>query len=274
MRGKDGRRTRWIPGARPASLLTLVTLIVVCLGLLASCTAWGGLRQGSPLAWLVAGAGSRPPLVLGSASTEYTVTESGFASVELRLAVDNNDRRATQSTSILWEPSFAATFTLTHSEPAPWRVRIDERGWGVLDTSGILPGRSGTFRLWFTGRATTVPVPRVMVVANGKIVVADTVAQVQLPPSRAPTAQDLFVRGPLAAAADRVTFVPTDPRGALLLATAIALSLGTLAVLGGLAALRVTLLPAAHHSLPAPGYGQEAAGGDGIEAHHRRLAPS
>ena len=64
--------------------------------------------------------------------------------------VDNDGRQHTESTSILWEPAFASRYTLISSDPPAWRVRIDERGWGVLDTAGLLPSRSGTFRLWFS----------------------------------------------------------------------------------------------------------------------------
>ena len=95
-----------------------------------------------------------PGLSLAWATAEPWATEGGPTLVELRLVVDNDGRQRTQSTSILWEPAFASRFTLISSDPPAWRVRIDERGWGVLDTAGLLPSRSGTFRLWFDGPPT------------------------------------------------------------------------------------------------------------------------
>ena len=45
--------------------------------------------------------------------------------------------------SILWEPAFASRYTLISSDPPAWRVRIDERGWGVLDTAHLIPSPFG-----------------------------------------------------------------------------------------------------------------------------------
>ena len=84
---------------------------------------------------------SGPGLSLAWATAEPWATEGGSTLVEMRLVVDNDGRQHTQSTSILWGPAFASRFTLISSDPPAWRVRIDERGWGVLDTAGLLPSR-------------------------------------------------------------------------------------------------------------------------------------
>jgi hypothetical protein len=163
------------------------------------------------------------------------------STVELRLEVENTGSAATQSTSILWEPGFAGRYVLATSDPPAWRVRIDERGWGVLDTFGILPGRAATFRLLFTekapGGAGWSP-PRVVVVADGHLVIAETVADVRRLDVAFARPQQIFERGPLAAAADRATFVPSDARGAFPLAAGAGLLLGAVLAGGGLAAAR------------------------------------
>jgi hypothetical protein len=196
-----------------------------------------------------------PGLSLAWATAEPWATEGGSTLVEMRLVVDNDGRQHTQSTSILWEPAFASRFTLISSDPPAWRVRIDERGWGVLDTAGLLPSRSGTFRLWFSGPpaggpaaapaggasggAAVVP-PRVMVVANGHFVIAETVADVRRLDGVRGRAPATFERGPLAAAADAFAFVPADARGAFPFAAATGLLLGAVLAAGGVAAARAS----------------------------------
>jgi hypothetical protein len=148
---------------------------------------------------------------------------------------------------------------LISSDPPAWRVRIDERGWGVLDTAGLLPSRSGTFRLWFSGPhaggpaggaaaapaggaaggAAVVP-PRVMVVANGHFVIAETVADVRRLDGVRGRAPAIFERGPLAAAADAFDFVPADARGAFPFAATSGLLLGAVLAAGGVAAARAS----------------------------------
>jgi hypothetical protein len=201
---------------------------------------------------------SGPGLSLAWATAEPWATEGGSTLVEMRLVVDNDGRQHTQSTSILWEPAFASRFTLISSDPPAWRVRIDERGWGVLDTAGLLPSRSGTFRLWFSGPpaggpaggpaapaggaaggAAVVP-PRVMVVANGHFVIAETAADVRRLDGVRGRAPATFERGPLAAAADAFDFVPADARGAFPFAAATGLLLGAVLAAGGVAAARAS----------------------------------
>jgi hypothetical protein len=167
---------------------------------------------------------------------------AGTSTVELRLEVENTGRAATQSTTILWEPGFAGRYVLATSDPPAWRVRIDERGWGVYDTFGILPGRAATFRLVFTEKAPAeqgrVVPPRLVVVADGHLVIAESVADVRRLDVAFARPQDVFEQGPLAAAADRAAFIPSDARGAFPLAAGAGLLLGAVLAGGGLAAAR------------------------------------
>jgi hypothetical protein len=229
-------------------LVVLLALAVILS--LPGCSLTGVVTLGgpvAPVARVVPSSAPRPVapiLELGWATTDAAVTEDGHALVELRLLVDNRGRKATESTSILWEPAFARAFTLTASDPSPWRVRVDERGWGVLDTAGVLPGQWGTFRLWFGGAASpgsTVAAPRIVVVADGRWEVADTLAEVRRPvPDPRATRQFFFDRGTVAAAADRARLVPTDPQGALPLAAGMAVLLGLIIGGGVVAVLRCT----------------------------------
>jgi hypothetical protein len=156
---------------------------------------------------------------------DLAVDRDGTALVELKVVVDNPGARSTDSTSILWEPAFAQAFTFTDGEPAPWRVRTDERGWGVLDTSGVLPRRSGTFRLRFASASdpTGTPgslqaafrTPRLVVVVDGTQVIAETAGDVRRgapPPGRW---LRVFERGPLARLADVLPAGVAAPHRAL-----------------------------------------------------------
>ncbi len=189
------------------------------------------------------GAPAPEALSLRWMSTEYFVGGPGDPVIELRIIVGNDDRRGrnTDSTTILWEPSFAQHTTFLSSDPPAWRVRVDEQGWGVLDTAGVLGQRRGTFRLWFTKGDDTVYEPRVKVVANGDIVIAETDAT----PShrrrgRLTAAQTVFERGPLALVADAAGILPGDGRGAFHLGAGIGVLLIGAAATGGLAALRLS----------------------------------
>ena len=182
--------------------------------------------------------GGDPRLRLTWATTEPWPAEGGRTTVELRVVVENEGPRATQSTTILWEPGFAGQFELVSTDPPPWRVRIDERGWGVMDTIGIVPGQSGTFRLMFAGRGPVGDPPRLVVVANGHIVIAETPAAVRLLDAPGARHQGAFERGPLAAVADLAAFVPADSRRAFPLATGVGLLLAAVVTGGGLVAAR------------------------------------
>jgi hypothetical protein len=181
---------------------------------------------------------AEPRLRLAWATAEPWPADGAVTTVEIRLVVENAGKKATNSTSVLWEPGFAGRFTLASSDPPAWRVRIDEWGRGVLDTSGFLPGRSSTIRLVFTGTGPVGPPPQVMVVANGHYVIAETIADVRHFDVAGARDHDTFERGVLAAVADRVAFVPSDARGAFPLAALVGLLLATVLTGGGLAAAR------------------------------------
>ncbi len=209
-------------------------LLALCAGLLATCAPRGGLGPPAP-----------PPGKLQRlqwASIDFNRSVPGDEVVELRVIVANLESRATNSTSILWEPAFAAQFTFLRSDPAPWRVRIDEQGWGVLDTAGILPAQFGTFRVWFVAPQAGVVEPRVRVVIDGRLelgpVVAGSTQAVQI---AAQDSQQVFERGRLAAVAERAGILPDGPRGAFASAAGIGLILVILAGSGGAAALRLTI---------------------------------
>lgn len=188
-------------------------------------------------------------LAMRWASTDFAVGTDGSGVVELEVVLENSGPGGTESTSILWEPAFARSYTFAGSEPASWRARVDQRGWGVLDTSGVLPGRSGTFRLWFTARVPSdqvtreaiAPRPRIVVVADGRRVVADTVADVRLAVPPAGRWHRVFERGPLATVADGVAFVPASARRAFPFAVGLAMVLGVLAGAGAVAGFRTTV---------------------------------
>jgi hypothetical protein len=79
-----------------------------------------------------------------------------------------------------------------------------------------------------------------MVVANGHLVIAETVADVRRLDGVLGRAPATFERGPLAAAADVFGFVPADARGAFPLAAASGLLLAAVLAAGGVAAARVS----------------------------------
>jgi hypothetical protein len=205
-------------------------------------TALGTLALAALLAACAspARAGAPPgPLRLRWASAEYYTAGPTDPVVELRIILDNRGSRASDSTTILWEPAFAQAFTFLRSEPAAWRVRVDERGWGVLDTDGVLPRQFGTFRLWFAMNAYAVHEPRLAFVANGTTDIAEaTASATHLLPQRVSPAQQAFERGPAAMAADALPFAPADERGAFRVAAGMGVLLTAVAGIGGGAAFR------------------------------------
>jgi hypothetical protein len=223
-----GARRRWLP--QWALVVPLAALVV--LG--ASCGVPGA--QDSP--GVATGVGQAAgPVRLQFASTEYYTGGPGDPVVELRVILNNTGQRHTDSTTIRWEPAFAQDFTFLRSEPAAWRVRVDEMGWGVVDTSGVLPEQFGTFRIWFAMNTYTPHEPRVAVVVNGSAEIAMTTArathlkwQADIPKQR------VFERGLPALTADVFGFVPADGRGAFWLALWMGLSLIGMAGGGGLVA--------------------------------------
>jgi hypothetical protein len=169
---------------------------------------------------------------LRSASIEYYQAGPVDPVVEVRVILDTTATRHTDSTTILWDPAFAERFTFLRSDPPPWRVRVDENGWGSLDTSGVIPGQYGTFRLYFAAGTYEPLEPRLRVVANGDTTVADVFASASHLKWQAPTPQQqAFEHGPLSALAAVARIAPAQERpsfvaGAALSAVLLALTLG------------------------------------------------
>jgi hypothetical protein len=193
--------------------------------------------------------------VVSWAVADLSVVPDGTALVVLEVMVDNPALWGTESTSILWEPAFAQTFTLTDSDPAPWRVRIDERGWGVLDTAGVLPQQRGTFRLRFSAPASApsgdLPLaaspfrtPRLKIVTDGGRTVSETAGAVRRAAPPAGRWLRVFERGRLARVADAMPPVTTGSRHVFLAAAALAVLLALLAGAGTAAAFCTTVVPA------------------------------
>ena len=224
-------------------------LLYLAPALLVACVTQGtAAPQTTPAAVPVAMAGaassvSTARLGVRSAKVEYYQAGPTDPVVELRIIVENTAGRHTDSTSILWDPEFARSFTFLRSDPPPWRVRIDERGWGSLDTSGVIPGQYGTFKLWFAAGTYAPLEPRIQVVANGVIPVADIVATAGHLLWQVPSpSQRTFERGRLADATAFTSAVPLTSRAAFTYALALCVTLTLITVGGGLAAFR-----AVHH---------------------------
>src|SRR6266542_4488185 len=80
----------------------------------------------APPAPLVDTANPAERVRLRSASIEYYQAGPVDPVVEVRVILDSTAKRHTDSTTILWDPTFAERFVFLRSEPAPWRVRVDE----------------------------------------------------------------------------------------------------------------------------------------------------
>ena len=244
------------PAARPRRATLAAGLALVSGGPAAACRPWRSLRAGrgepgdpDDTRGAPGPASPEVPVRLVWAGTSRAADADTRGAVELTVVVRNDGPRATASTSILWEPAFARAFAFAWSEPAPWRVRTDERGWGVLDASGVLPRAAGTFRLCFDavpgadGRPEGPPAgawtpPRVLVVADGERVVAEAVADGRRWAPPAGAWRGPFERGPLARIADGAEAVPSDGRRSLPLLAGAAALLGTLVTGGILTAAR------------------------------------
>lgn len=163
--------------------------------------------------------------------------------IELKVILDNQGDRHSDSSSIRWEPEFAREFTFLKSSPPAWRVRIDEWGWGVFDGDGVRPHGDGTYLIWFTTTGYKVREPRIQVVANGNMFVDDTFAiAMNRILTREPELQGVFERQPIAGIIDRIgRFVPdaaeTSP---FEFAVAFAATLSGLTLAGTVFALRRT----------------------------------
>ena len=178
-------------------------------------------------------------LRLRSASVEYYQAGPVDPVVELRVILDTTATRHTDSTTILWDPQFARSFVFLRSEPAPWRVRVDEQGWGSLDTSGVLPGNFATFRLFFAVGTYEAVEPELRVIANGTTTVADVFATAPHLKWQRPTPeQEAFERGPLSAIARIATPLPSRERPSFLIGAVLAALLVGVSLAGWLGAFR------------------------------------
>ena len=176
------------------------------------------------------------------ASTDHRPYYGGAAPgtlVQVTVIVENVAGDDTQSTSFNWDPAFAAAYAFVKSDPTAWRARVDENGWGVLDTSGVLAGDHGTFHLWFEPAAAETPAsnpapeaPRLIVASDGTLLVADVVATAEHDVERArASTQYAFERGPLAAAGELLPPEMSHPRSVPGLA--VGLSVFNMALLAG-----------------------------------------
>ncbi len=174
--------------------------------------------------------------------------------VQVTVIVENAAGDNTQSTSFNWDPDFAAAYAFVGSDPSAWRARVDENGWGVLDTSGVLAGDYGTFRLWFEPAAAETAetpasdpapeapeAPRLIVVSDGTLLVADVVATAQHDTERArASTQYQFERDPLATAGELLPPETSHPRSVLGLAVGLSVFFMALLAGGTGAALNLT----------------------------------
>lgn len=194
-------------------------------------------------------------VTLLSARTDYSVREPAGAAVELTILVGNASSGATSSTSITWEPEFAASYAFLESAPPAWRVRVEETGWVVLDTAGVLPGEHGTFRVWFApvsdGSASGADLsPLVRVVADGEIEVGEGRATSAHEQERLAEARRFqFDRGLPAILADHVSAVPATRHSAFGFGVGLAVILSTIVLVGGGCALK-TAADAMHVGAP------------------------
>lgn len=225
---------------RSATLGVLLVAAVACSGTqaagLPAARAPAGEAAGRGLLW-IAWAG-----VIGPNSADE-IPELGPALsgsvVELRLIVANRLERATESTSVIWDPEFARQFEFVGSQPRAWRVRLDELGRGVLDTAGIIPGTEGTFRLWFRSVIGATVEPDLVVVADGQVEVGrlrvtwGTPAE-QRSQHRLTRIADSKLFGVLASAA---AWIPAEGKAAFIATMTAAVLVGLLGLAAGAVAL-------------------------------------
>ena len=182
---------------------------------------------------------------LAWAGTDYGVREPEGAVVVLEVVLRNETEDVTNSTSIEWEPDFAAAYAVLDSDPPAWRVHTAEDGWGGLDTSGVPAGEEGRFRVWFgaAGEVASgaVEAPRIRVIVDGDRRAGGGVAVPAHAAERARlTAQHAFERGRLAALADRVGLVPQSGRTVFPVVVGLAALLAGVMAGGVVAALGAT----------------------------------
>ena len=210
---------------------------LLALFLLAGCA-----EAGSPSASPTSTADPATAVRVRSSTIEYYLGGPGDPVVELRVILENTHSRHTESTSILWDPDFARQFTFLRSEPEPWRVRIDESGWGSFDGTGVIPGQFASYRLWFAAGTYAPLEPRLKIIANGRTLVAETIAVApHLKWQRLRAEQNAFERGPLAVISAPAALVPSGPRLAFVYALTIALTLLGVTLTGSLQAFRAAV---------------------------------
>jgi hypothetical protein len=133
----------------------------------------------------------------------------------------------------------------------------------VLDTAGVLPGRSGTFRLWFIARPASdgsppvvaPPPPRLVVVADGRLVIAETIADLRLAVPPTEGERRVFERDPLAWVARGVPQRTAEPRVVFGFAAGLAALLSVIAGGGTVAAFRAAAgRPPAYGAPRPPGH--------------------
>lgn len=177
---------------------------------------------------------------LRSATIEYYLGGPGDTVVELRVFLENTHTRHTESTSILWDPEFARQFVFLRSEPEPWRIRVDESGWGSFDGTGVIPGQFATYKLWFAAGTYAPLEPRLRIIADGGTLVAETLAVApHLKWQRPRMEQSAFERGPLSVLTAPAALLPSGPRPAFVYAVVLALTLLGVTLTGGLKAFRL-----------------------------------
>jgi len=165
-----------------------------------------------------------PHLRLRWASTNHRPDYRGAAPgtlIEVRLIIESALDDDTRSTSIHWDPAFAAAYTLVESDPPAWRVRLD---FEPVPASEPPP-----------------EAPHLVVAADGALLVADVVATAEHDTERARASTHyVFERGLLAAAGELLPAETSHPRSVLGLAAGLSVFFMAVLVGGTGASLRRT----------------------------------
>ena len=197
-----------------------------------------GCGEAPPVAAPARSAG--PATSVRSAAIDYYRSGPTDPVVEVRVILENTHTHSTESTTILWDPEFARNFIFLRSEPPPWRTRVDEGGWGSLDTDGAIPNQFTTFRLWFAVGTYAPLEPRLRIIADGGVQIADVTARAGHLVWQVPKAQQMaFERGRLATVSGVATLIPTGEGPAFAYALGTGVTLLAAVLLGGLQAARL-----------------------------------
>jgi hypothetical protein len=231
---------RWGLGRAAA----LVLLCLLCAAL-AACGPSSAANDRPP-----AGPDPASSVRLRSAKIEYYRAGPTDPVVEVQIILENGHRRHTDSTTILWDAAFAQNMVFLNSDPPAWRVRTDDRGRGTLDTTGVIPGQYATYKLWFAAGTYAPLEPQLLIVANGNVEVAETVAEAshlawQVPPA----SQQAFERGTLATLIGPATsIVPAGGAPGFFIAVALGVALTVLTLSGSVLAFRAAGTPRVRYS--------------------------